>query len=300
VLNESGQVAFAAGLTGGSSTSGLFAGLPGSLSAVALQGTPAPAGGNYNTFPSLPRLNGAGQVAFVANLTGGSSTRGIFAGLPGALSTVALQGTPAPVGGNYSGIISPVLNESGQVAFAAGLTGGSATSGLFTGLPGSLSAVALQGTPAPAGSNYNSLLNFALNGAGQVAFTANLTGTGVTTANDLGLYAGFVGNIVKVVREGDIIDVDPGAGTDLRTVADDGIAFVTVSGGQDGRNIFFADNGALVYRLAFTDGSSGVFTSVVPVPEPGCVLAFAGLAAIVGWRLRRAGVGKSENSPESV
>src|SRR5688500_9698183 len=69
---------------------------------VARSGTAAPAGGNYSGFFGPPVLNGAGQVAFTAGLTGGSATAGLFAGAPGALQAAALRG-PAPAGGNYNG-----------------------------------------------------------------------------------------------------------------------------------------------------------------------------------------------------
>lgn len=277
-LNSSGQVAFTANLSGGSSTSGVFVGAPGAILAAALQGQGAPAGGTYGGF-SFPRMSASGQLAFSASLTGGSSTGGVFAGAPGAIQAVALQGTAAPAGGNYSdSISSPVLNGSGQVAFRADLTGGSSAEGVFVGASGAVQAAALSGTVAPAGGNFN---NFnvipSLNASGQVAFIATLSGAGVTIANDQGLYAGSVGGLVKIVREGDQVDVDPGPGVVLRTIADGGINVATATGGQDGRGVWFSDTGVLTYRLAFTDGTSGVFTSVVPVPEPAGVLAVASL-----------------------
>ena len=113
------------------------------------------------------------------------------------------------------------------------------------GIPGAVQAAALQGTAAPAGGNYSSFQDPVLNGAGQVAFVATLTGDGVTTANDGGLYAGSVGGLVKVVREGDQVDVDPGAGVDLRTIGSSGVNFTTGSGGEDGRGVSFTDTGFL-------------------------------------------------------
>src|SRR5439155_3137743 len=91
-LNSSGQVAFYATLTGGSAPQGVFVGAPGSAQAAALYNTAAPAGGTYNGFGLTPLLNGAGQVAFWASLTGGSSTQGVFVGAPGAGQAAALQG----------------------------------------------------------------------------------------------------------------------------------------------------------------------------------------------------------------
>ena len=156
---------------------------------------------------------------------------------------------------------------------------------MFVGAPGAVQAVALQGTSAPAGGNYSAFpSNAVLNGAGQVAFLANLTGAGVTAANDRGLYAGSLGALLKVVREGDLVTVGPG---DLRTIADNGIGFTSGSGGQDGRRVAFSDTGFITYSLTFTDGSSGVFLTFVPVPEPGGILAAAGVALGLGYVLLR-------------
>jgi hypothetical protein len=238
-------------------------------------------------------MNTAGQVAFYADLAGGSSTNGAFVGTPSGVQTVALQGTAAPAGGNYGSLtLSPTINGAGRVAFSANLTGGSSTFGLFAGTPGAIQAVAIQGNPAPGGGNYTDLFfGIAINGSGQVAFAAQLTGPGVTTANDIGIYAGTVGSLVKVVRKGDQVDVDPGPGVDLRTVSECGNVF-SQSGEASSRGVVYTNSGLLVYRLAFTDGSSGVFTSVVPVPESGGALATAGLAlglayALLQWVLQR-------------
>ena len=106
-----------------------------------------------------------------------------------------------------------------------------------------------------------------------------------------GAASGVNAVVVKVVREGDQVDVDPGPGVVLRTIADGGIGFYTLgSGGQDGR-VSFSDTGLLAYRLTFTDGSSGIFrSSITPVPEPASagLIAAAGLAALA-WLKRRSG-----------
>ncbi len=199
---------------------------------------------------------------------------------------VALSGTAAPAGGNYSLFGFPVVTGTGQVAFQSNLPGGSSTGGVFVGAPGAVQAAALQGTPAPAGGTYGGLNVPVVNRSGQVAFIALLTGAGVTPSNDIGLYAGSVGRLVKVVREGDVVDVGGGV---MRTVANDGIDFRDESGGQDGRGVSFTDTGFITYQLTFTDNSSGIFVSqIAPVPEPASMLvvggAFMGLVAVVRRR----------------
>ncbi len=292
VLSGAGQVAYRAGLTGGTSTEGIFRGTSTAVQTIALKGTAAPTGGNYGNFGD-PAVNGTGQVAFLSNLT--VANAGIFTGTPTAVQAVAVSGTPAPAGGDYINFGNPVLNGTGQLAFRADLTGGTSPAGIFAGTPGAIQAVALQGTAAPAGGNYD-IFNQppSVNGAGHVAFTATLTGAGVTAANNYALYVGSAGGVVKVVRSGDQVDVDPGIGIDLRTVRDSGIDFgdnTLQSGGQDGRSIAFSDNGFLVYTLRFTDNSSGVFVSqFAPVPEPATVgLSAAVGLAVAGWLGRRGG-----------
>jgi hypothetical protein len=215
---------------------GLYVALGDMDPTLALTGNPAPAGGTFGGL-GAPTLNDAGQVAFVTNLTGGSAQAGVFLGTPGALQAVALQGAAAPSGGTYAAFNPPVLGGAGQVAFRADLIGGSSVSGLFVGTPGAVQTAALQGAPAPGGGTYATFTPPQLNTPGQIAFLAALAGAGVDATNDLGLYAGSPGTLAKVVRKGDPVDVDPGPGVDLRTVA--GIAYRgdsnTATGGQEGR-----------------------------------------------------------------
>jgi hypothetical protein len=286
VVNASGQVAFDAWVNT-STTQGIFMGTPGSVQAVAISGNAAPAGGNYDQL-FRPAINATGQVAFFSTLTGGSSNGGIFVGVPGALQTAALRGAASPAGGIYFSLGEPVINHFGKVSFWANMTGGSSTSGIFVGAPGAINAVVLQGQLAPAGngatfSDFNPAPPGGLNALGQVVFSGTLTGTGVTSANNQGLYvASPGGGVVKVVRTGDMIDVGNGSG--LHTVS--GFSF-NISGGEDGRPNSLSDTGVLVYSLTFTDGTQGVFTSFIPVPEPSSALFFvAGLLVANRFRKR--------------
>ncbi len=281
-LNRSGQVAFYAGLTGGPSTSGIFVGTPGSIQAAAIEGGTAPGGGTYSSLSNTPTLNGSGHVAFTAGVSGGSSTGGLFAGAVGEIQAVVLLGATTPSGGTFSGFGNPVLNASGQVAFLAGITGGPSRQGLFAGAPGALQTVALTGAAAPAGGNYTVLQNPVMNGVGQVAFTAAVTGTSSLD----GLFAGSAGAVEKVVLDGDVINVAAGVGVDYRTVSD--INFTNASNGEDG-GMSFSDSGLLAYELTFTDGSSGIFTSqIIPVPEPTFLWSLAGSGGLLALGTRRA------------
>jgi hypothetical protein len=280
VLNGAGQMALIASVSnGGSSVPGVFFGASGSLQPVALTGMAAPAGGNYKSFASFPGINSAGQVVFLSFVDGGPFLEGIFAGGLGAVQLVALKGAPAPSGGNYDTLHTPLINSSGMVTFVSSLNGGSSSLGLFEGSPGAIQTVALAGDSAPGGAVFGdfNIVAEAINGPGQLAFLASLSGPGVDTTNDMGLYAGMPGHLSKIVREGEMIDVDPSAGVDNRTITS--IGFLGGSGGQDGHGPYLNDAGLLVYQLSFTDGSSGIFTSqIVAVPEPAALLQLAVIA----------------------
>src|SRR5262245_3168457 len=111
---------------------------------VALSGTTTPDGvTTYKSFLS-PVLNNDGQVAFLATLNGlpFPNSPGIFGGAPGAIQVIVREGDIAVGAGSptlpatYLSLTSPVLSDGGQVAFRAGLTGGSSSDGVFTGTLG--------------------------------------------------------------------------------------------------------------------------------------------------------------------
>jgi hypothetical protein len=146
------------------------------------------------------------------------------------------------------------------------LTGGGVTNGNDTSLwltqNGALNLVAREGAAAAgaaAGQNFSSFAGPALNSAGQLAFTATLTGTDVTTMNDRGIWAqGLDGNLRLVAREGVSLEVSPGVS---RTIAD--LHFTGGGNTEDGRRIGFNDNGEVAFLATFTDGTSGLFVSDV-------------------------------------
>ncbi len=72
----------------------------------------------------------------------------------------------------------------------------------------SFETIALTGLPVPGadpGVSFSSFNDVALNNLGQVAFRAELTGTGVQSDNDLGIYSGNRDSLVSVVRQGETI-----------------------------------------------------------------------------------------------
>jgi hypothetical protein len=190
------------------------------FSTVALTGQPAPgtpAGVSYSDFGSEPTLNAVGQVAFVGELAGSGVTNannnGLWSGAPGNLMILAREGAPAPgtpagVSYGFVGFVLP-LNAPGQSAYFGFLTGAGVSDanniGLWSGAPGGVALLARTGDQAPgtaAGVNYAGLGDPIINDANQSLFVGSLTGPGVTSANDVGIWLGAPGSVALVVREG--------------------------------------------------------------------------------------------------
>jgi len=288
VLNNAGQTAFSVGLTGtgvdGTNSTGIFSESGGTLGLVARKGDAAPgtgAGVNFSSFNSAPVLNDAGQTAFFVGLTGtgvdGTNNGGIFSESGGTLGLVAREGDAAPgtaSGVNFGSLGLPVLNDAGQTAFLSLLTGtgvdGTNDRGIFSESGGTLGLVAREGDAAPgtgAGVNFGSFQSSpVLNDAGQTAFLGVLTGTGVDSTNDRGIFATDLGGILQLIaREGDQFDINPDPlFVENRTISS--LSLVAGSGGSDGRPTSLNNAGQLAFLLGFTDGSEGIFVANTRLP----------------------------------
>ncbi len=289
-LNGAGKVAFNGFLAGpgvlfGINNRGIWAGAVGNLQLVVRGGDPAPGTNPGIAFSAVgsPVLNDAGEVAFGGNVTGptvdSTNDQGIWAGAVGNLQLVVREGDPAP--GTDPGVVfvggaAPVLNGAGEVAFRGRLAGPGVLSGInnlgiWAGAVGNLQLVVRGGDPAP-GTDDGVVFGISfgtptLNGAGKVAFKNRIFGPGVDSTNDQGIWAGAVGNLQLVVREGDELEVAPG---DFRTVKSLLSSLFTGSGNEDGRRSSFNDAGQVAFLAAFTDFSEGIFvaTVVVTVTDP--------------------------------
>jgi hypothetical protein len=300
-FNDIGQTAFFASLTGlgvrTSNDGGYWSEGSGELRLIVREGDPVPTGEpgvNFNLqFFSYPGFNNAGQTAFRGPPVGAGVTAlndsALWSEGKGSLALVAREGSAAP--GTGAGVTfddffsSPVINGAGQTAFVATLKGDAVTTanrvGLWTEADGDLALVARTGDAAPGtepGVTFGNLVgdtNSApvLNAAGQVAFHGRLTGSGITTSNDAGIWAqDITGAVTLIAREGDLIEVNPG---DFRRAS--GVFFRGESGLEDGRRAGFNERGELAFVATFDDGSSGIFVSDrVAVPELSEVHAWTG------------------------
>ncbi len=300
VFNSSGQTAFQGYLIGpgvdDNNRDGIWSEGKGSLGLVARSGSDAPgADAKFLGFGG-PTLNDAGQTAFRGSLSvpgalGIANGSGIWAERDGSLALIARDGNAAPGTSEiFSSFGFPILNGVGQTAFRGSLTvpGGDGRShwGIWSEREGTLSLVAREGSIAPGtdAAFVTSLFSPAFNDLGQVAFGGFLTGPNVDSSNDLGIWAqNPLGLLTLIAREGDLLDVDDGPGTDFRMIRNLTFGHHKSTGNEDGRASGFNDLGQLAFRATFTDGTSGIFVSnLVAVPEPSslALLALAGLAML--------------------
>lgn len=218
-ISDSGRVGFEANLQGSGITTAndrsLWTDRSGSLSLGMHEGDAAPgtaAGVNFVDGPFVAMFNGD-KFAFYSFLTGpgvmSNNRQGLWSEGSGTLSLVARNGSPDPATGDpflttnhdFEGVR---LNNVGQLAFSEGMGAGSVQKIWFDDA-GSLSLIVGTGDTAPgtgAGVTFNRLHSPILNDVGKVAFKGNLTGTGVTISNNLGVWSGEAGSLTLRFRTG--------------------------------------------------------------------------------------------------
>jgi hypothetical protein len=303
------------GITTGNGDDGLVAGATGIFSTLppvlfardAAQAPGLPAGVVYelnSTFGGVDNLisgsvaNAAGaRVAVLSKLAGPSvdatNDFALFVGQPGQLWLAVRSGQPAPRGpGIINNMQQPFLNSRGQAMLVALFTQTSPAGqrGILISEPPAMGGsgrttrvVVRTGDPVPGSPTltFSNVFPRALTGSGMVAFTATVTGPGVSPGvNDLGLFAGHPGAIQKLVRIGETI-----SGKVVR-----GIRFDAQSrGNADGRLVGLSDTGHIVFALDFTDFTSQSFRGVVPMggaccDGSACTITLAADCAAVGTR----------------
>ncbi len=209
----------------------------GHITSVVSPGDRAPGGGFFDYAGTSgaggASINEAGDVAFIAHVAGEESR---FAGFPpqaqlisalgslyvkdashGSILSIVHAGDHAPGGGIFHEIISPVINDSGDIAFVGDITPcPSHTSpcpinnplAVYFNSGHTTQAVALPGDLMPGGGKFvTSGFGTYVNNAGEVAFAAALDRNG---AVESGLYVWSHGSVRLVARTGTVI---PGIGT---------------------------------------------------------------------------------------
>ncbi|QEG34877.1 DUF7453 family protein [Bythopirellula goksoeyrii] len=289
-LNNVGDLAFLANLTGSGVTPStdwaIYSASGPDLSLIARAGDQAadlPTGVVYGrATPSLIsiHLNDSNQLSFSSRLEGTgvlpANDEAIFRATGGAIELIVRE--RSEVGGLLSGVFYDSLgivqmNHSGDVAFNTFLRGMNVNAdnhqAIFrTASGGPPMVVARTGDQAPGladGIVYSQFTGgHHINDAGQVAFPAVLT-------NGSALFNGlFVtdpqGELRLLTAVGELFDVsDNPLLPDLRIVS--------------ALNAFDLSNGHVAFWAHFTDGSSGVFVTVVPEPGSGVLLLLGGSLA---------------------
>lgn len=211
--NDLGQVIFSANLNGTSGgvtdNVGIFTGSGGAISQVVRRGQSTPdANGIYSNF-GVARINNSGQSVFFSSITGGTSNDGIFRHSGGSIAQVARANQASPDGnGQFSSLSnSPVLNNHGQVAFTANLTGtiGGALddAGIFKGVPGSLSTVVRKGAASTDGNGtLSGFSNIHLSDSGFIGFQTLRVGTAQGQLDNAALYRERNGSLSLIAGEG--------------------------------------------------------------------------------------------------
>jgi hypothetical protein len=286
-INPVGQVAFRSSLRSNTTTysnGGIFVATPQTSGApyavnelATLRENPPGASTAYTSF-SIPSVNAAGDVAFTGDVGSTSAPNNfLLIGRPGSLKTVAHTGDLLPSAGvTPNRIFDPLLSTNGAITFQATLAGADTAhdAALFSGLPGKLRLVAREGDPTPAGpdtffGDFVSLdtRKFSVNGHGQVAFAATLTGPGVVPATSKALFAtDRTGQLMLVARYGQSYDAGDGDGPKTA-----GTWFaVSSSNANDGLPSAFNDAGQLLYTLTFNSGTptetSALVRAAIPLP----------------------------------
>lgn len=224
-----------------------------------------------------------------------------------ALRTVALSGEAAP--GTGAGVVFlafespynrsfpvPLVDDSGQMIFFAFLAGPGVgpenDQGLWTERQGSLALLARSGERAPGtgdGVLFHGLpsavipLGFRPAGA-RAAFPATLTGPGVGSGNDDGLWSDASGSVELVLRED---DAAPGLGADVRfgmpglhrfTSGHQSLIFAKLRGGSvtalDDETVWSHQGSTLTLRAREGDPAPGT--------EPGVVFGDGELGSVPG------------------
>ncbi|HUN80360.1 MAG TPA: choice-of-anchor tandem repeat NxxGxxAF-containing protein, partial [Phycisphaerae bacterium] len=224
-LGPSNQIVIFGDLTGpgidNSNLQGLWSTAPGALSLIArrsFQADDTPAGTLWSQF-GVPAINRSGRIAFYGTLSGVgidlNNDRGVWAqDSSGSLKLLARDGSHAPgttdPGDHFTDLHNTVMNDAGKCAFYGRVSGPGVTAtnrfGVWAGDSSGLVIVARAGDQAPGTEPGITFANFGdpdIDAAGDVCFSATLTGAGVDPTNDTGIWETLNGSLTLVARKGD-------------------------------------------------------------------------------------------------
>jgi hypothetical protein len=255
----------------------------GAIASVVSPGDAAPGGGVFD-FALLGWINNRGDVAFQGHVAGEEilapsdpppdfiisalSSLYVKDGATGKIRSIAHAGDDAPGGGVYRQAFSPVLNDSGAIAFLGDLSPSPAVNkviGVYLHQRGVTIAVARPGDAMPGGGQFVTSATIGgwqvdVNNAGEVVFNAALdTDDNGDNIKDTGLYLFSHGKLRLVARTGTEIR---GVGTIANLLMNvpqvqEPTVFVPNSGANNN------ERGQVVFGATLTDGR-GVLLLATP------------------------------------
>ncbi|MGL4420213.1 MAG: DUF7453 family protein, partial [Gemmataceae bacterium] len=196
-------------------------------SVVARTGDAAPgfaSGVIYSSFDLQPSISDTGRMMYRATLAGtgiitGENDSAIFTRTTGASTLVIKAGDAAPgiSGATLTAVEFPLHSGNAGMVFRGTMTyagvNQNTDNALWQGSPGNWSLIAREGGSAPGAGipadavffNISTAEDLTLvNRRGDVLFTSAITGTGVTSVSNTGLWMKPVGGpLRKIIREGD-------------------------------------------------------------------------------------------------
>jgi hypothetical protein len=294
-VNQAGQVAFKASTT--SHASAVFLSTGGTLKELAFAGQPLPEGGGTFSLFNDVALNDKGQVAFSCLLVS-TSFSGIYLADGNSVTALVKGGQALPDDNGNILILNstaPALNNKGEIAFVATLTGttdGNADNlALCRADKNGLTQLARKGEFVPGGNGR--FLDFGpgqsqavINSTSAVAFLADITGSSGGIADNIAICLANGTNLIQVARKGQ--PVPDGNGTfasfGLPALNNRGqIAFTakltgTSGGSLDNEGIFVTDPALKIMQAVRSGIKVGSETLSGPTfvsgPDPGGVSGF--------------------------
>jgi len=171
-VNNHGVIAYLAGVNGSTATQAIFRTDGTQTVAIARDDIAPPTGGRFTALFE-PAMNNRGQVAFKAEMSGGTADNGIFRGEGGHLTPVFVTNQIVSDGAIIQDCGTPAINAYGQVVAQCLVMNSAISSGLFVGDGTTVISIALQGQTAPTGGIYSTFVGTTrLNDRGEVAFGA--------------------------------------------------------------------------------------------------------------------------------
>jgi hypothetical protein len=229
---------------------------------VAQTGEVAP--GSSDVFLSLgrPEIDASGNIVFWASLLNDNEEEGLYHFDGSTLAALATSETAIDIFGTnrtFTGFMDPVVNGDGDIAVLATEFEGSLQTILHRSSNGDWSIIAQSEMQSPGADHGVSFQTFSMpriNGAGQIAFQATLSGEGdaISDTTDSGIWAtDSNGALSLVAREGDTFEVKEGFPATVES---------TSIGG-------FNATGQLALNYSFTNGAEAIgIVQVEDVPPP--------------------------------